>query len=131
MLCPLVGLLLGIQSVMAGRLTVGQLIYLHGGRSSDFSPMTCIQLYNNMSATQPLLDKIMQPVQAEKSHPVSGVVKKQTLIKKAGCTVGYPNRPLIKALNSKAATWEKVLPVGSIRSASQPYRDSDEAKLNC
>ena len=81
--------------------------------------MTCIQLYNNMSATQPLLDKIMQPVQAEKSHLELVRGEKQTLIQVQDGTVGYPNRPLIKGLNLQLNLGEKILlqaPSGSGKS---------------
>ena len=116
----LVGLLLGIQSVMAGRLTVGALITIYMAADRVISPlMTCIQLYNNMSATQPLLDKIMQPVQAEKSHLELVRGEKQTLIQVQDGTVGYSNRPLIKGLNLQLNLGEKVLlqaPSGSGKS---------------
>ena len=116
----LVGLLLGIQSVMAGRLTVGALITIYMAADRVISPlMTCIQLYNNMSATQPLLDKIMQPVQAEKSHLELVRGEKQTLIQVQDGTVGYPNRPLIKGLNLQLNLGEKILlqaPSGSGKS---------------
>ena len=116
----LLGLLLGIQSVMAGRLTVGALITIYMAADRVISPlMTCIQLYNNMSATQPLLDKIMQPVQAEKSHLELVRGEKQALIQVQDGTVGYPNRPLIKGLNLQLNLGEKVLlqaPSGSGKS---------------